>query len=63
MTIYEKAVAELHRQGLTNATFEDNVVWVGAWLDDLECTIDISVHEIQVMNLADDYDEYTRENQ
>tara|TARA_R110002020_G_scaffold47639_5_gene135491 strand:+ start:3511 stop:3711 length:201 start_codon:yes stop_codon:yes gene_type:complete len=57
MTIYEKAEAELHRQGLTNAQAYDNSLWIGAWLDDLECTIDIIVHESQVMDLADDYDE------
>ena len=56
MTIYEKAVAELHRQGLTNAQAYDNKVWIGAWRDDLECTIDIIVHDDQVKDLAEEYE-------
>ena len=56
MTIYEKAVAELHRQGLTNAQAYDNSLWIGAWLDDLECTIDIIVHDDQVKYLAEEYE-------
>jgi hypothetical protein len=56
MTIYQKAVAELHRQGLTNAEEHDNKVWIGAWVDDLECTIDIIVHDDQVKDLAEEYE-------
>jgi len=58
MTIYQKAVAELRRQGLSNAEEYDNKVWIGAWVDDLECTIDIIVHPDQVKDLAKDYEKY-----
>ena len=56
MTIHEKAVAELHRQGLTSAGLSDNEVTIEAWLDDLECTIDIIVHDNQVKTLAEEYE-------
>jgi hypothetical protein len=56
MTIYQKAVAELRRQGLSNAEEYDNKVWIGAWVDDLECTIDIIVHPDQVKDLAKEYE-------
>ena len=56
MTIYEKAVAELHRQGLTSAGIINEEVWIEAWLDDLECTIDIIVHDEQVKTLAEKYE-------
>ena len=58
MTIYQKAVAELRRQGLSNAEEYDNKVWIGAWVDDLECTIDIIVHPDQVKDLAKEYEKY-----
>jgi hypothetical protein len=56
MTIYQKAVAELHRQGLTNAGEHKDKVYVDAWVDDLECTIEIMVHPDQVKELAEDYE-------
>ena len=56
MTIYEKAVAELHRQGLTSAGIINDEVYIEAWLDDLECTIDITVHDEQVKVLAEKYE-------
>lgn len=58
MTIYQKAVAELRRQGLSNAEEYDNKVWIRAWVDDLECTIDIIVHPDQVKDLAKEYEKY-----
>ena len=56
MTLSEKAVAELHRQGLSNAVEDEGKVFIGAWVDDLECTIDIMVHRAQVKQLAKDYE-------
>lgn len=56
MTLLEKAVAELHRQGLSNAEEYKGKVFIGAWVDDLECTIDIEVHPDQVKQLAEDYE-------
>ena len=56
MTLLEKAVAELHRQGLSNAYTDESHVFIGAWVDDLECTIDIEVHHDQVKQLAKDYE-------
>ena len=56
MTLLEKAVAELHRQGLSNAEEYEGHVFIGAWVDDLECTIDIMVHADQVKQLAEDYE-------
>ncbi len=56
MTLLEKAVAELHRQGLSNVYAHEGNVFVGAWVDDLECTIDIVVHPDQVKELAEDYE-------
>ena len=56
MTLLEKAVAELHRQGLSNAYTDESHVFVGAWVDDLECTIDIMVHPYRVKELAEDYE-------
>ena len=58
MTLSEKAVAELHRQGLSNAVEDEGKVFIGAWVDDLECTIDIEVHPDQVKQLAKDYSNY-----
>ena len=54
------AVAELHRQGLSNAVEDEGKVFIGAWVDDLECTIDIEVHPNQVKQLAEDYENYTK---
>ena len=56
MTLSEKAVAELHRQGLSNAVEDKGKVFIGAWVDDLECTIDIEVHPDQVKQLAKDFE-------
>tara|TARA_R100000781_G_scaffold99051_1_gene62669 strand:+ start:364 stop:573 length:210 start_codon:yes stop_codon:yes gene_type:complete len=56
MTLLEKAVAELHRQGLSNAYAHEGNVFVGAWVDDLECTIDIMVHPYEVEEFAKDYE-------
>ena len=56
MTLSEKAVAELHRQGLSNAVEDEGKVFIGAWVDDLECTIDIEVHDDQVKQLAKDFE-------
>ena len=56
MTLLEKAVAELHRQGLSNAEEYKGKVFIGAWVDDLECTIDIMVHPYRVKELAEDYE-------
>ena len=56
MTLLEKAVAELHRQGLSNAEEYEGKVFIGAWVDDLECTIEIEVHPEQVKQLAKDYE-------
>lgn len=56
MTLSEKAVAELHRQGLSNAVEDEGKVFIGAWVDDLECTIDIMVHPYRVKELAKDYE-------
>lgn len=58
MTLSEKAVAELHRQGLSNAVEDEGKVFIGAWVDDLECTIDIMVHPYRVKELAKDYSNY-----
>ena len=60
MTNSEKAVAELHRQGLSNAVEDEGKVFIGAWVDDLECTIDIEVHTDQVKQLAKDYANYIK---
>ena len=56
MTLLEKAVAELHRQGLSNAEEYKGKVYIGAWVDDLEDTIEIEVHPDQVKELAEDYE-------
>ena len=56
MTLLEKAVAELHRQGLSNTYAHEGYVFVGAWVDDLEDTIDIMIHPAQVKQLAKDYE-------
>ena len=56
MTLLEKAVAELRRQGLSNAEEYKGKVFIGAWVDDLECTIDIEVHPDQVKQLAKDFE-------
>ena len=56
MTLLEKAVAELHRQGLSNAEEYEVHVFIGACVDDLECTIDIMVHADLVKQLAEDYE-------
>tara|TARA_R100001510_G_C7656338_1_gene216228 strand:- start:522 stop:731 length:210 start_codon:yes stop_codon:yes gene_type:complete len=56
MTLLEKAVAELHRQGLSNAEEYKGKVYIGAWVDDLEDTIEIEVHHDQVKELAEDYE-------
>lgn len=60
MTLSEKAVAELHRQGLSNAVEDEGKVFIGAWVDDLECTIDIMVHPCRVKELAKDYSNYIK---
>ncbi len=60
MTLLEKAVAELHRQGLSNSGEYEGKVFIGAWVDDLECTIDIEVHPDQVKTLAEDYENYIK---
>jgi hypothetical protein len=58
MTNSEKAVAELHRQGLSMVGVRKGKVFIGAWNRDLENAIDIEVHPDQVKELAEDYEKY-----
>jgi len=56
MTLLEKAVAELHRQGLSMVGVRRGKVFIGAWNRDLGNVVDIEVHPDQVKELAEDYE-------
>ena len=57
-SLIELVIRSLIRLSLSSITSEeyDNKVWIGAWVDDLECTIDIIVHPDQVKDLAKEYE-------
>ena len=62
MNTYDKALAELHKQGIPSAHIAggegDIGIYVGCWRSDLDYTISMRIHEEEINYYANQFDKH-----